>query len=147
MDGKIETKDLGKVGMFTSNRRKNLRLTRIYVIQGIKNINSFIVMTNFIEESIEFTINKYSQVLESGIRQNSFHIRKVLRTLKDRVKHLKIVSENFVTQGNTLFSRLELYDSEIAFEIQQKIEKLAFIIGLIGIILAVVAIMFEVFFN
>ena len=117
------------------------------MIQGIKNINNFIVVTSFIEESIEFTIDKYSQVLESdGVKANSFHIRKVLRTLQDRAKHLKIVSENFATQGNTLVSRLDLYDSEIAFEIQQKIEKLAFIIGLIGTILAVFAILQQALF-
>jgi hypothetical protein len=70
----------------------------------------------------------------------------ILHTLKDRAKHLKIVSENFATQGNTLVSRLDLYDSEIAFEIQQKIERIPFIIGLIGTILAVIAIIQQAFF-
>lgn len=148
MSGKLEKSDLavpGKEGGFSSNPQKNLRMTRLYVIQSIKNLDNFVVITQFIEKSIDFTKEKYSYVLESGdVKPNSFHIRKVLRTLQDRTKHLKILSENLSSQGATLISILELYDSEIAYASQQRIEKLAFLIGLIGIILAVFSILVEV---
>ncbi|OLS18459.1 MAG: hypothetical protein HeimC3_49290 [Candidatus Heimdallarchaeota archaeon LC_3] len=131
--------------LFTGGKRTSLAKTRLYIIRGIKNINDFIVLTNFIEDSIEFSIEKYSQHLEEGdVKRNSFHIRKVLKTLKDRANHLKVISESFTTRGENLISRLELYDSEIAYETQQKIERLAFIMGLSGVILAVLAIIVEI---
>ncbi|MFX0151231.1 MAG: hypothetical protein ACFFAJ_10650 [Candidatus Hodarchaeota archaeon] len=95
--------------------------TRYKVINMIENIDQFIIIIRFIENSILFTIEKFTELVEAGrIKKNSFHIRKVLRTLKDRAKHLKIVSENIATQGNTLVSRLDLSGSEIPFEIQKK---------------------------
>jgi len=140
----IDPSDSEHQTLLSSDQRKNLRVTRLYVLNGIKNIDHFIVLTSFIEESIGFTIENFSQLLESGeVKENSFHIRKVLRTLQDRAKHLEIVSENFSSRGRTLISRLELYDSEIAFESQKKIERTALLIGLIGIILAIITIFEE----
>ncbi|MHA2102956.1 MAG: hypothetical protein ACW981_05975 [Candidatus Hodarchaeales archaeon] len=130
--------------MFSGDRRKDLAKTRLFVIHGIKNISNFMVLTKFIEESINFTIDKYSELLEEGkLSENSFHIRKVLRTLKDRVNHLKVVSESFTSRSESLMSRLEMYDSEIAYETQQKIERTAFIMGFLGTILALIAIFIE----
>jgi hypothetical protein len=130
--------------MFSGDRRKDLAKTRLFVIHGVKNTNNFIVLTNFIEKSINFTIDKYSELLEEGkVRENSFHIRKVLKTLKDRVNHLEVVSESFASRSESLMSRLEMYDSEIAYETQQKIERTAFVMGLLGTILAIIAIFIE----
>ncbi|MFW9929621.1 MAG: hypothetical protein ACFFD1_09535, partial [Candidatus Thorarchaeota archaeon] len=123
--------------LLNEGTRKNLQKTRLFVINGIKNIENYIVLTKYIEDSIEFSIGKYTELLEEGVvKQNSFHIRRVLRTLKDRTEHLKIISESFTSRGENLMSRLELYDSEIAFETQQKIEKVAYIIGILGILIA-----------
>jgi hypothetical protein len=55
---------------------------------------------------------------------------------------LKIISESFSSRGENLMSRLELYDSEIAFETQQKIKRVAYIIGILGVVLAIIT-MFE----
>ena len=107
------------------------------MINGIKNINTFIALANFIEESIESKINQFSQILlTQNIKENSFDIRKVLRTLKDRAKHLKIVSESFSAQSGALISRLDLYDGEIAFEIAQKLQKIGWTFSIIFVVLA-----------
>jgi DNA-binding ferritin-like protein len=97
-------------------------------------------MTKFIEESIEFTIDKFSQILQNeGVKANSFHIRKVLRTLQDRARHLKIVSESFASQGNALFSRLDFYDSELAHEISQRLQKIAWFFSIAALLYTMVA--------
>jgi hypothetical protein len=133
-----------KIGLFPSDIHKRLGKVRAEVISGIKDIDNFLVLTSFIEDSINFTIERYIEELEEErIRANSFHIRRVLRTLHDRAKHLKIVSEGFLIRGRTLLTRLDLYDSELAFETRQKLEKIAFITGLLGIILALIAIYIE----
>lgn len=131
--------------MFSGDRRKDLAKTKLYVINGIKNINNYMVLTKYIEESINFSIERYSELLGEGkVKSNSFHIRKVLRTLKNRTKHLEVVSASFTARSESLISRLELYDSEIAYETQQKIERSAFIMGLLGTILALLAIFIEI---
>ncbi|MFW9914930.1 MAG: hypothetical protein ACFFGZ_04900 [Candidatus Thorarchaeota archaeon] len=133
-----------RIGLFPSNVHKRLGKVRSEVINGIKDIDNFLVLTSFIEDSIKFTIDRYIEELEEErIRPNSFHIRRVLRTLHDRAKHLKIVSEGFLIRGRTLLTRLDLYDSELAYETQQKLEKIAFITGLLGTILALIAIYIE----
>jgi hypothetical protein len=130
--------------IFSGDKRTSLAKTRLYIMRGTKNVNDFMVLTNFIEDSIESTIEKYAQHLEEGdVKRNSFHIRKVLKTLKDRANHLKVISESFASRGEDLISRLELYDSEIAYETQQKIERTAFIMGFMGVILAIFAILIE----
>ncbi|MHA2366728.1 MAG: hypothetical protein ACXAC7_22435, partial [Candidatus Hodarchaeales archaeon] len=139
MSGIISSKELKKIG-FHKDKRKNLRRTRLYVIKSIKNISSFIVIVNFIEESIEFTIDKFSQILlDQGLKANSFHIRKVLRTLKDRTKHLKIVSENFSAQSSILFSRIDIYDSEIAYDIAKKLQRIGWTFSVAFLILSIIA--------
>ncbi|MFX0117335.1 MAG: hypothetical protein ACFFB3_22500 [Candidatus Hodarchaeota archaeon] len=133
-----------KIGLFPSNIHKRLGKVRAEVINGIKDVDNFLVLTSFIEDSINFTIERYIEELEEErIKPNSFHIRRILRTLHDRAKHLKILSEGFLIRGRTLLTRLDLYDSELAFETQQKLEKIAFITGLLGIILALIAIYIE----
>ncbi len=132
-----------RIGM--SDRHKNLTKTRSQVIRGIKDIDQFLVLTSFIEDSIDFTHDEYVETKTSGsVRENAFHILKVLHILSDRAKHLKVVSKSFITRGRTLLSRVELYDSELAYESQKKMEKIAFFVGLVGLILAVIAIWVEI---
>ncbi len=137
--GTLDEKTLNEVGLSKSNRRKSLRVTRNAVIEGVKYTDSFIALVSFIEGSIEFTIDKFSAVLEEGIQANSFHIRKVLRTLQDRAKHMKIVATSLQTQGNNVFSRLDFFDSEIAFDLAQKYQRIAWTISIIFMVLSFVA--------
>ncbi|MFQ5981133.1 MAG: hypothetical protein ACE5OZ_23575 [Candidatus Heimdallarchaeota archaeon] len=133
-----------KIGLFPSDIRKRLGKVRSQALSGIKDIDNFLVLTNFLEDSIDFTIERYVEEIEAGrVKPNSFHIRKVLRTLHDRAKHLKIVSETFVIRGRSLLDRIDLYDSEIAYETQQRLEKIAFVTALLGIVLALIAIWIE----
>lgn len=133
-----------KIGLFPSDIRKKLGKVRSQALSGIKDIDNFLVLTSFLEDSIDFTIERYIEEIEAGrVKPNSFHIRKVLRTLHDRAKHLKIVSETFVIRGRSLLDRIDLYDSEIAFDTQQKLEKIAFVTALLGIVLALFAIWIE----
>ena len=128
-----------------SERHKHLTATRSQVIRGIKDIDQFLVLTSFIEDSIDFTQDKYVETKNSGnVRENAFHILKVLHILSHRAKHLKVVSKSFITRGRTLLSRVELYASEVAYESQQKMEKIAFFVGLVGLILAIIAIWVEI---
>lgn len=130
--------------LFSGNKRKDLASTKLIVNQSIRNLNNFEVLTQFIEDSIQFTIAKYTDILEQGkVKENPFENRKVLKTLKDRTKHLLVVSESFSAKSDSLFARLDIYDSEISYETQQKIERSAFIIGLLGTILAILAIIVD----
>ncbi|MHA2091961.1 MAG: hypothetical protein ACW98K_14000 [Candidatus Kariarchaeaceae archaeon] len=133
------------ISMFSVDYHKQLGDIKTLVLNGVKNIDNFLIMTDFIEDSILFTDEKYEtiRVLE-GIRENEFHVRKTLGTLRDRGGHLKILSENLARRSDAIITRLDLYDSDIAFEIQQKIEKWAFLIGTAGIILALLAIFIEI---
>ncbi|MHA2365856.1 MAG: hypothetical protein ACXAC7_17995, partial [Candidatus Hodarchaeales archaeon] len=120
------TRDIEKSAFISSEQREKLIETRFHVIHEIKNIDQFLVISIFIEKSIQFSIEKFTELLESGkIRKNAFHIRKVLRTLQDRAEHLKIVSESFISRSNTLVTRLGLYDAEMTFATQQRAEKVA----------------------
>ncbi|MHA2032565.1 MAG: hypothetical protein ACW99Q_24615, partial [Candidatus Kariarchaeaceae archaeon] len=123
---KAMTLNIERSELFSSERRLKLSQTRFHVIHEIKSIGNFLVITNFIENSISFTIEKFTEQLELGkVRKNSFHIRKVLRTLQDRATHLKIVSESFDARAKTLVTRLELYDNEINVETTQRAERIA----------------------
>lgn len=98
-------------------------------------------IAKFIEDSIEFTSAQYQESREkTNLLDNSFDIGKVLKTLRDRSKHLKNVSESLMTKSRSLIASLNLYDSEIACENQQQIKTLAFVTGSLGIIIASIAI-------
>ena len=130
--------------LFSGNIRMDLTTTKLTVIKSIRNLNNFNVLTQFIEDSINFSIEKYTEMLEQGkVRDNPLENRKVLRILKNRTKQLLVISESFSAKSESLLTRLDIYDSEIAYETQQKIERTGFLIGLFGTILAILAIIVD----
>lgn len=135
-----------KFHIFSSSRRKKLGKTRHDIFHRIKHIDNFLVLTNFINESIDFTRKKFQKIVSTGVvKQNSFDIRKLLDILDDRVKHFNIVSQSFATRGRIIISQLDLFDSEIASETEERLQTIAFLIGFLGMALASVAIFVQLF--
>ncbi|MFW9930499.1 MAG: hypothetical protein ACFFD1_14005, partial [Candidatus Thorarchaeota archaeon] len=121
----MSSKDRLNKAIFSEDQRELLAKTKMRIIEGVKRIDSYLVLTKFLEDSIHFTSKKFDELKkENKIRENSFEISMVLQAKIDRIKDLKIISENFENRGKTLVTRIDLYDQTISFELDQRAEKL-----------------------
>jgi hypothetical protein len=124
-----------------STAHDKLREARSRVLSKVKDLEQIPILTKFVQDSVDFTREKYVDEREKKmVKENSFHVRKTLKVLADRSKHLSLVSENLRARGTTLLSQLELFDSEVIYSLSHRFEIMSITIAVIGIAIAVIAI-------